>query len=123
VCAVHFLCGVDNYSGQSYEHRCAWVQKCLLFLPTLFAIDFCAYAVMSNHVHVVLLVDKDEALSWTVDEVLNRYHKLHKGTLLTQKYVRWEALSPDECNTFNEMIDEYRRRLHDISWLMREVNE
>ncbi|MFQ3235336.1 MAG: hypothetical protein ACI9C4_000892, partial [Paraglaciecola sp.] len=27
-----FLCGVDSYSGQSYEHRRAWVEKRLLFL-------------------------------------------------------------------------------------------
>jgi REP element-mobilizing transposase RayT len=118
-----FLCGVDNYSGQSYEHRRAWVEKRLLHLSTLFAIDICAYAVMSNHVHVVLHVDKDEALSWTVDEVLDRYLKLHKGTLLTQKYVRGETLSPGELITFGETIVEYRRRLYDISWLMREVNE
>jgi REP element-mobilizing transposase RayT len=78
-----FLCGVDSYSGQSYEHRRGWVEKRLLFLSTLFAIDICSYAVMSNHVHVVVHVDKDEALSWDVDEVLRRYHKLHNGTLLT----------------------------------------
>jgi len=39
---------------------------------------------MSNHEHVVVHVDKDEALSWDVDEVLRRYHKLHNGTLLTE---------------------------------------
>jgi REP element-mobilizing transposase RayT len=52
-----FLCGIDNYSGQSYEHRRGWVEKRLLFLSSVFAIDLCAYAVMSNHVHVVLHVD------------------------------------------------------------------
>jgi len=78
---------------------------------------------MSNHVHVVLYVDKDEANAWGTDEVLSRYHKLYKGTLLTQKYVREEALSPKERITFNEIIKEYRRRLFDMSWLMRDLNE
>jgi hypothetical protein len=41
-----FLCGIDNYSGQSYEHRRGWVEKRLLFLSSVFAIDLCAYAVM-----------------------------------------------------------------------------
>jgi hypothetical protein len=87
-----FLCGLDCYSRQSYEFRRGWVEKRLLFLSTLFAIDICAYAVMSNHVHV----DKNEASAWDVDEVLNRYHNLHKGTLLTQKHVRGDELSPSE---------------------------
>jgi tRNA(Arg) A34 adenosine deaminase TadA len=57
------LCGIDDYSGQSYEHRRGWVEERLLLLSTLFSIDICAYAVMSHHVHVVLYVDKDEANS------------------------------------------------------------
>ena len=57
------LCGIDDYSGQSYKHRRGWVEERLLFLSTLFTIDSCAYTVMSNHVHVVLYVDNDEAIS------------------------------------------------------------
>jgi hypothetical protein len=99
------------------------VEKRLLFLAGLFAIDICSYAVMSNHVHVVVHVDKDEALSWDVDKVLRRYHKLHNGTLLTQKYVRGDELSPSESFSFNETVEEYWLRLYDISWLMRDLNE
>jgi hypothetical protein len=49
-----FLCGVGKYSGQSYEHRREWVEKRMLFLSSVFAIDIFAYAVMNNHVHMVL---------------------------------------------------------------------
>jgi REP element-mobilizing transposase RayT len=118
-----FLCGVDKYSGQSFEHRRGWVEKRLLFLSTVFAIDICAYAVMSNHSHVVVCVDKAEAQSWSVDEVLRRYHTLHKGTLLSQKYVKGETLSPGELITFDETLACYRQRLYDISWYMRSLNE
>jgi hypothetical protein len=37
-----FLCGVDNYSGQSYEHRRGWVEQRLLFLSSVFSIDSAA---------------------------------------------------------------------------------
>ena len=60
-----FLCGKDKFTGQSYEHRLGWVEgwveERLLFLSSVFSIDICAYAVMSNHTHVVLCVDKDSA--------------------------------------------------------------
>ncbi|MGD8236660.1 MAG: transposase, partial [Chromatiales bacterium] len=49
-----FLCGDDARTGQSYEHRRAWVEDRLLSISHCFTIDICAYAVMSNHCHVVL---------------------------------------------------------------------
>jgi hypothetical protein len=57
-----FLYDIDSYSGNSYEHRRAWVEERLLWLSSIFSIDFCAYTVMNNHVHLVLCVDKDKAL-------------------------------------------------------------
>ena len=80
-----YLCGVDEYSGQNYEHRRGWVEKRLLYLSSVFAIDICAFAVMSNHVHVVLHVDVEKAQSWSDKQVLALWHTLYKGTLLTLK--------------------------------------
>jgi hypothetical protein len=37
-----FLCGMNKYTGQSYEHRRGWVEKRLLFLSTVFSIDSAA---------------------------------------------------------------------------------
>jgi len=118
-----FLCGIDSYSGQSYEHRRGWVEERLLYLSSVFAIDVCAYAVMSNHVHLVLHVDVDKALGWSDKQVLSLWHTLYKGTLLTQKFMRDDVLSQGELITLHETIAEYRSRLHDISWLMRNLNE
>jgi REP element-mobilizing transposase RayT len=121
-----FLCGVDTYSGQSYEHRRGWVEERLLFLSSVFAIDICAYAVMSNHCHVVLHVDKVLAQSWSVEEVIHRWHKLHKGTLLTNKYLNpdeRQQMSPSELLAVEETTNVYRQRLYDISWFMRNLNE
>ena len=118
-----FLCGKDKLTGKSFEHRRGWVEERLLFLASVFAIDVAAYSVMSNHTHVVVHVDKEKALSWTVDEVLKRYHRLHGGTLLTQKFVRGDELSPGESISFAETVEIYRNRLYDISWFMRDLNE
>ena len=72
---------------------------------------------------MVVHVDKGTALLCSVDEVLNRYHKLHKGTLLTQKHLRGEELSPGENISFSETVEIYPARLYDIRWFMRDLNE
>ncbi|WP_299789408.1 transposase [uncultured Shewanella sp.] len=118
-----FLCGIDNYSGQSFEHRREWVEDRLLLLTSIFAIDIAAYAVMSNHLHVVLRIDSESAQAWTSIDVVNQWHKLFKGTLLTQKFAKGGAIESYELETLNDTIAEYRRRLMDISWFMRALNE
>jgi REP element-mobilizing transposase RayT len=114
---------MDSYSGLNFEHRRGWVEDRLLFLASVLAIDICAYAVMRNHVHVVVHIDKKKALGWSIDEVVQRWHQIHNGTLLTQKYRFDEALTVGEQITFNETVEVYRERLYDISWLMRDLNE
>jgi hypothetical protein len=37
-----YLYGVDDYSGQNYEHRRGWVEERLLYLTSVFAIDSAA---------------------------------------------------------------------------------
>ncbi len=44
-----YLWGVDKHSGKDYSHRKQWMVDKLTELSDIFAIDVCAYAVMSNH--------------------------------------------------------------------------
>jgi REP element-mobilizing transposase RayT len=52
-----FLCGFDKYSNTSFEHRRQWIVDRVKFLASIFNIDICSYAVMSNHYHLVLKVN------------------------------------------------------------------
>ena len=118
-----FLCGEDKLTGQSYEHRRGWVEDKLLALSQTFAIDICAYAVMSNHTHIVLCVDVEQAKSWSMHEVISRWHQLFKGTLITQQYLRGDKLIKPLQQIAEETAEVYRARLTDISWFMRILNE
>lgn len=118
-----FLCGEDPVSGESFEHRRGWVENRLLFLASVFAIDVCAYAVMSNHLHVVLHINAEKAAKWSTLEVLKRWHKLHKGNLFTQQYVRGEEQPEFALALVEKSAEAFRSRLIDISWFMKELNE
>ena len=117
-----FLCGADDVTGQSYEHRRGWVEDKMLALAKVYAIDICAYAVMSNHTHLVLHVNTEEANNWSIRDVLDRWHSLHKGTQFTEKYLREEVMAEFELVSVYESCEKYRERLTGISWFMRELN-
>ena len=121
-----FLCGQDKATGNCYEHRRQWVEDRIHLLADVFAIDVCAYAVMSNHTHLVLHIHLEKALSWSVDEVIERWHRLYSGVLLTQRYcnpVQRAVLSDAQLNTIYEIAEVWRSRLCSISWFMRCLNE
>ena len=118
-----FLCGVDHYSGVSYEHRRDWLEEKLLLVADVFAIKLCAYAVMSNHYHVVLNVRSDMAESWNPYDVVERWHRLFSGTPLSQQFMLGAPLTKAESELLSKDIAVWRKRLTDISWFMRIVNE
>ncbi len=118
-----FLCGEDTLSGRSFSHRRQWIEDKLLLLASIFAIDLCAYAVMPNHYHVVLHVDKARAEGWRDLEVVKRWHRLFSGNSYSQRFARGEVLSTAERAMLDQSIREWRHRLVDISWFMRVVNE
>ena len=118
-----FLCGTDSFTGNCYEHRRQWVEDKLLELATVFAIDIAAYAVMSNHYHVVLHIDREQAANWSTAEVIRRWHRLYKGTPLTQRFIRHDKLHKAELEAVKALAETWRERLYSLSWFMKMVNE
>ncbi|MEZ8146306.1 transposase [Enterovibrio norvegicus] len=118
-----FLCGYDEQAQQSYEHRRAWIEKRLLALAGAFCIDVCAYAIMSNHYHVVLHINAEKAKTLSDVEVVERWLAFHHGPALVQRFMHGDELSEAETERCNEIIEEWRKRLVSISWFMRLINQ
>ncbi|WP_263079117.1 transposase [Endozoicomonas sp. Mp262] len=118
-----YLCGKDHFSGKDYEHRRQWVVDRLTELAAIFAIEVCAYAVMSNHYHVVLHINAQEANDWNKNDILKRWTRLFAGPVIVQRYLGGARLSEAEMRRVDEFAEEYRFRLQDISWFMRCLNE
>jgi len=68
-----WLCGVDPVSGRNYEHRKGWLHDRMFQLAKCFAIAIDAYAIMSNHFHLVVYFDPQESYSWGDEEVADRW--------------------------------------------------
>jgi REP element-mobilizing transposase RayT len=110
----------DFLLGGKHAHRRAWVAGLLAELLDGFAIDLHAFAIMSNHVHLVLRPRPDLASSWSARQVATRG--------LTQIPVRsgagLEALPvtrtlTDRYAENETWIKDHRERLSSLTWFMR----
>jgi len=73
---------------------------------------------MHNHYHVLLHIDKPQAEQWSIREVIEQWHQLFKGHLLSQRYIQGESLSRAELHALDELVILWQNRLSDIRWFM-----
>ena len=118
-----FLCGEDRVSGRSFEHRRQWIVERVKRLAGIFAVDVCAYAVMSNHYHLVLRLRPERAREWSDEEVLKRWSELFSGPLLVRRFLCGARLGKAELQRVSRFAGTYRERLGDLSWFMRCLNK
>jgi len=118
-----FLWGKDNFSGQDFSHRKTWVLERLGELSEVFSISICAYAIMSNHYHLVLHVNRERALAISDREVLERWQRLFTLPLLLQNFLTGRFQDAATLRVVDQEVARLRSRLHDLSWYMRCLNE
>ena len=117
-----WLWGVDDYAGKDYSHRKQWVVDRLRKLSAIYAIEVCAFAVMSNHYHTVVFVDIERARQWSEYAVIKRWKYLFRIPDLVQAY-QHGGVTPAEQDAAKQLIELWRSRLVDVSWFMRCLNE
>jgi REP element-mobilizing transposase RayT len=115
-----FLCGIDTYSGRDYSHRKAWILDRLRALAGLFGVEVCGYAIMSNHLHLVLRNRPDSVEQWSDAEVALRWCKLFPQ----RDDSTGEPAEPDDNDVAMIMANAdrlamLRGRLSSLSWFMR----
>jgi len=118
-----FLCGEDHLTGKNFDHRKDWVIERLRELDKIFSIDLCAYAVMSNHTHLVLRVNPKQVETLTDEDVIQRWTWLYKRPVLIERYLKGECSTQAEHQAVQELLSEWRNRLMSLSWFMSALNE
>jgi hypothetical protein len=117
-----WLWGYDAYAGKDYSYRKGWVLQRLHHLSRVFAIDLCAYAIMSNHYHLVLHVDRERSVQWSKKEVAERWRILFDPPALIERWLNGSASAAEQLAA-EQLIELWRSRLIDVSWYVRCLNE
>ncbi len=112
-----FLC------GKGAEHRKKWIEDRLRELSEIFSIGVCGYAVMDNHLHVVLQLNDRVAAGWSDEEVARRW-----GRLFPPRGKDRQPLDVSESWVAERVRDKAwmtsaRERLNSLGWFMKCLKE
>ncbi|QDV83573.1 transposase [Planctomycetes bacterium TBK1r] len=118
-----FLAGVDRATGKDYGFRREWIRRRMEALASVFGVDVLSYAVMSNHLHLILRNRPDVVAAWTDQEVAIRWLKVFPGRRIEEHLGEPTENDVQMLVSDRERLAEVRRRLSDISWFMRSLSE
>ena len=59
-----FLMGQDECTGRNYDYRKFWIEARIEYLAKYFGIDLLAFALLSNHMHLLLRQRPDVVKGW-----------------------------------------------------------
>lgn len=118
-----FLMGDDPISGKNFDHRKVWIETILEQFAAQFGIDLLCYSILSNHYHLILRTRPDVVETWDDTEVARRWLKI-----CPQRKVGSRPAEPSEpeLNSIRNCpvkLAEIRKRLCDVSWWMRLLNQ
>jgi REP element-mobilizing transposase RayT len=116
-----FLFGIVD--SKDFSHRRDAIVTRLAELTQLFCIDISAYAIMSNHYHLVVRIQKQPALDLSITDVALRWRSLYSLPILANRYACDEQLTDAELNEAEKQIEAHRARLYDLTWFMHCLNE
>jgi len=132
ICIVHvvqrcvrraFLAGVDHTSGKDFSFRKEWIRRRTEAIASVFAIDVLSYAIMSNHIHVILRNRPDVVAQWDDRQVALRWLKVFPGRRMEDHLAEPTDHEVQTLAGNAERMAEIRTRLSDISWFMRSLAE
>jgi hypothetical protein len=111
-------------AGDRYEHRKVWLEERLQFLARCFAAEVAGYAVMANHVHVIVRLDRAVAMEWSDLEVARRWLSVYPRKYLSDG----TPVLPSEPEIASAATDpvqvgKWRLRLADLGWFMKAFKE
>lgn len=113
-----FLC------GEGYEHRKDWIENRLEELADLFAVSVAGFAVLDNHLHVLVRLEgKQRVAPWSDREIAERW-----GRLFPPRDKKRQPLPVTEAWIQKKLgnqqwLEKTRRRLANLGWFMKCLKE
>lgn len=103
--------------------RKQWIEDRLKFLAGVFAIDVAGFAVLDNHMHVLVRLAPERIQEWTDDYVVRKWARLFPPRSADRKLIKvtdeWVAQKAAD----EQFVLKARARLADLGWFMKCLKE
>ena len=132
VCIVHlvqrcirraYLAGFDVVTGKNFEFRREWIRCRMERLASVFGVDVLTYAILSNHMHVVIRTRPDVIAGWSDSEVALRWLRIFPGRRIDEQLAEPTTNDVETLANNAERILAIRTRLSNPSWFMKALCE
>lgn len=109
--------------GAGRAHRKQWIEDRLQRLAENFAVAVCGFAVMDNHLHVLVRLDPELPRAWSAEEVARRWAAVYppRGVNFNDRAAIQKWIVQAAADT--AQVDRWRARLGDLGWFMKALKE
>ena len=109
--------------GQGQEDRKQWIEDRLEELSRVFAIEIAGFAVLDNHLHILVRLCPEAASAWTDEEVLRRWAAVFPPRGPDRSPLENIQAWLDEKLKDANFVARSRQRLGDLGWFMKCLKE
>jgi hypothetical protein len=109
--------------GGGFAYRKKWIEDRLKELAEIFSIECAGFAVIDNHLHLLLRLDSRQAERWTGEEVARRWLELFPLRDVTGKALPVTGARIRHFTDEPHWVDKTRKRLANLSWFMKCLKE
>ena len=118
-----FLAGFDPFKKIDYHYRREWIRARIEKLASVFGVDCLTYAILSNHLHIVLRNRPDVVETWTDGQAALRWLQIFPGKRIDEQLGDPTEEEVDALANDAKRMKTIRARLSDFSWFMRALAE
>ena len=121
-----WLCGFDKPSHKKYDHRKSWLEERLFHLAKYFAVEIDAYAILSNHFHLVVYYDPLAFQRWDDADVARRWTEAFPPRVSPdqpQDNAALQEIRRDEIMNDPVRLEQARLALGSLSTFMKHLKQ
>ncbi|MCL4191441.1 MAG: hypothetical protein KJZ87_06815 [Thermoguttaceae bacterium] len=105
------------------EDRKLWLEKRLEELSGCFAVEVAGFAILDNHLHVLVRLCPERLASWSDKEVVRRWGRLFPPRGKDRKPQTVSESWVEQKLADRKFVESARRRLADLGWFMKCLKE
>ena len=109
--------------GEEGCDRKGWIERRLEELAEIFAVAVAGFAILDNHLHLLVRLDPDVAKGWSDEDVVRRWGRLFPPRDKTRQAVAVSDEWVQERLKDARWVATARQRLQSLSWFMKCLKE